>query len=277
MVAIEPESVLAGPDTAGPSYGWADLLARRNALGLRREDLTEVLQVDFGLYWTRESGSRTAGAYLVGELIAMENFVAEQVAVLLETSPRADGVIALSALASQDDFIGRYPDARTRRDGVPFPAVLHDVALGRAAAELTRRGRTVEVYRGDRRADLPARRLAAGLLKNETAALFGMTPKKYYLQETGKTAPSAGLIVELQAIDDFITETAAQLTVVEEAGVPVVLMLDDHALFERTYPQARMSRTGRCYPMRVHRVAAGRRAGVIERATGGARIAVCDD
>lgn len=272
-----PDPGPPSPDTDGPPYSWPDLLARRNALGLRREDITKVLRVDVTRYWDRESGSRTTGAYLVGELIAMENFVAEQEAVLLTTEPQSGTAIVLNALIDQDEFTRHYPDARTRRDGVPFPAMLHDVALGRAAAELTRCGHTVEVYRGDRRADLTVRRLAAGLLKNETAGLFGMTEKKYYLQETGKANPSAGLLAELQTIDDFITDTALQLDVVDQDGVPVVLMIDDRARFEQSYPQAHMSRTGRRYPMRVHRVAAGRRAGMIERASGSARIAVRDD
>ena len=116
---------------------------------------------------------------------------------------------------------------------------LQHVAVGRAAAELSRRGRDVEVHRGDRRGDLTVRRLAAGLLKDETARLLGLDEKKYAKFERSTTAPPAGLVAELQAIDDFITTSAGQLEVTEAAGVSVVVMIDDQAEFERAYPQAR--------------------------------------
>lgn len=269
------DAALSEPESEGPPYDWADLLARRNALGLRTEDLATVLRVDLSKYWGRESGARSAGAGLVDELIDMEGFVAEQEQLLLDTVAGAQPgeTIVLRALTAAE-FASGHPQARTFRDGVSYPASLHDVAVGRAAAELTRQGYNVEVHRGDRRADLTVRRLAVGLLKEETGILFGMTKKKYYLQETGKADPPAGLVSELQAIDDFITATAAHLDVEEVDGVPVVLMIDDREQFELTYPQAKTRRDNRAYPLRVHRVAAGRRAGMIERATGAARIEV---
>ena len=48
------------------------------------------------------------------------------------------------------------------------------MAVGRAAAELSRRDRDVEVHSGGRRTNVTVRRLAAGLEKNETAALLGV-------------------------------------------------------------------------------------------------------
>jgi hypothetical protein len=85
-------------------------------------------------------------------------------------------------------------------------------------------------------------------------------------------APPAGLVAELQAIDDFITTTASQLDVTEVAGVSVVMMIDDQAELERVYPKARTPRDGVVYPRRVHRVAAARRAHLLEAAGGNARI-----
>lgn len=271
------------PDLGGPPYLWSDLLARRNALALRTEDVAELLDINVDKYFSREWGSRTVGAYLVGELVAMEYFVSAQEEALTNealtrtTGPAEPGeAIILNAIVDQEQFEKTHPQARTQRDRVPYPAMLHDVAVGRATAELTRRGYDVEVHRGDRRADLTARRLAAGLLKFETAELFGMTKKKYFQREYGKEPPPAGLIAELQAIDDFITTTAAQSVITERRGVSMVHMIDDHGQYEVTYPQARTRRDARTYPMRVLRVAAGRRAGMLERDGHSARIVVCD-
>ena len=100
--------------------------------------------------------------------------------------------------------------------------------------------------------------------------------KRYAKFERSTTAPPAGLVAELQAIDDFITTSAGQLDVTEVDGVSVVVMIDDQAEFERAYPQARTQRDGVVYPRRVHRVAAARRAHTLEAAGGSARIAVAD-
>lgn len=254
-------------------YLWSDLLARRNALALRREDLVPVLRVDEQKYRAREAGDLPVGPYLVEELIAMEEFVAGETAKLLAAAPDT-GTVRLQAVVDQDAFNVVYPDARTLRDEVAYPLTLQHVAVGRAAGALGRQDRDVEVRRGDRRADLTVRRLGAGLEKNETAALLGVEKKHYYTAERGAKPPSAGLLAELQAVDDFITTTAAQLEVVEGDGVSVVLMLDDQREFEQAYPQARTLRDGVPYPMRVHRVAAARRAQQLEAAGQPARIAV---
>ena len=174
------------------------------------------------------------------------------------------------------EFEDAYPDARTLRDLVPYPVSLQHVAVGRAAAELSRRGRDVEVHRGEQRGDLTVRRLAAGLLKEETARLFGIDAKRYAKFERSTAAPPAGLVTELQAIDDFITTSASQLDITDVDGVSIVVMIDDQADFERIYPQARTKRDGVVYPRRVHRVAAARRAHELEAAGGSARIAVAD-
>ena len=60
-------------------YLWSDLLARRNALSLRVEDLVPVLRVDLRKYRSRETGALEVGPDLVDELIAMEEFVAGEV------------------------------------------------------------------------------------------------------------------------------------------------------------------------------------------------------
>lgn len=258
-----------------PPYLWSDLLARRNALSLRVEDLVPVLRVDLRKYRSRETGALEVGPELVDELIAMEDFVADEVAKRLAAAP-ASGVVKLQASLDQDDFETDYPDARTLRDLVPYPVSLQHVVVGRAAAELTRRGLDVEVHRGDRRADLTVRRLAAGLLKDETARLLGLDEKKYAKFERSTTAPPAGLVAELQAVEDFITTSAGQLAVTEAAGVSVVTMIDDQAEFERAYPQALTQRDGVVYPRRVHRVAAARRAHELEAADQSVRIVVAD-
>ena len=219
-------------------YLWSDLLARRNALSLQVEDLVPVLRVDLRKYRSRETGALEVGPDLVDELIAMEEFVAGEADKLLAAAPAA-GTVVLQAVVDQGEFEAAYPDARTVRDLVPYPMSLQHVAVGRAAAELSRRGRDVEVHRGDRRGDLTVRRLAAGLLKDETARLLGLDAKKYAKFERSTTAPPAGLVTELQAIDDFITTSAGQLDVTEVDGVSVVVMVDDQAEFERAYPQAR--------------------------------------
>jgi hypothetical protein len=254
-------------------YLWSDLLARRNALSLQVEDLVPVLRVDLRKYRSRETGALEVGPDLVDELIAMEEFVAGEADKLLAAAP-ASGTVVLQALVDQGEFETAYPEARTVRDLVPYPMSLQHVAVGRVAAELSRRGRDVEVHRGGRRGDLTVRRLAAGLLKDETARLLGLDEKKYAKFERSTTAPPAGLVTELQAIEDFITTSAGQLDVTEVAGVSVVVMIDDQAEFERAYPQARTQRDGVVYPRRVHRVAAARRAHTLEAAGASVRIAV---
>lgn len=256
-------------------YRWSDLLARRNALSLRVEDLVPVLRVDLHKYRSRETGALEVGAELVDELIAMEEFVAGEAARMLDAAP-AGGTVRLEAAVDQAEFEDAYPEARTLRDLVPYPMSLQHVAVGRAAAELSRRGRDVEVYRGEQRGDLTVRRLAAGLLKEETSRLLGIEAKKYAKFERSTSAPPAGLVAELQAIDDFITASAGQLHITEEAGASVVVMIDDQAAFERLYPQARTKRDGEVYPRRVHRVAAARRAHELEAAGASTRIAVAD-
>lgn len=257
-------------------YLWSDLLARRNALSLRVEDLVPVLRVDLRKYRSRETGALEVSAELVDELIAMEEFIAGNVARMLNTAP-AEGTVRLEAAVDQVEFEDAYPEARTLRDLVPYPMSLQHVAVGRAAAELSRRGRDVEVYRGEQRGDLTVRRLAAGLLKEETARLLGIDVKRYAKFERSTSAPPAGLIAELQAIDDFITSSAGQLDVTDVNGVNVVVMVDDQAEFERIYPQARTKRDGLVYPRRVHRVAAARRAHELEAAGSSARILVADN
>jgi hypothetical protein len=256
-------------------YLWSDLLARRNALSLQVEDLVPVLRVDLRKYRSRETGALEVGPDLVDELIAMAEFVAGEADRLLAEAP-ASGTVVLQAVVDQGEFETAYADARTLRDLVPYPMSLQHVAVGRAAAELSRRGRDVEVHRGDRRGDLTVRRVAAGLLKDETARLLGLDEKKYAKFERSTTAPPAGLVAELQAIDDFIAISAGQLEVTEVAGVSVVMMIDDQAAFERAYPHARTQRDGVVYPRRVHRVAAARRAHTLEAAGGSVRIAVAD-
>ena len=120
------------------------------------------------------------------------------------------------------------------------------------------------------------RRLADGLLKDETARLLGIDEKRYAKFERAAAAPPAGLLAELQAIDDFITTTAGQVAVTEAAGVSVVMLIDDQAQFERAYPQARTQRRRVAHPRRVHRVAAARRAHTFEAAGRSVRIAVAD-
>lgn len=262
-------------DIDEPPYLWSDLLARRHALSLRVEDLVPVLRVDMRKYRSRETGALEVGPDLVDELIAMEEFVAAETNKLLAAAP-AVGTVVLQAVVDQHEFETAYPDARTLRDLVAYPMALQHVAVGRAAAELSRRGRDVEVWRGERRGDLTVRRLAAGLLKDETARLLGIDEKRYAKFERSTTAPPTGLLAELQAIDDFITTSAGQLEVTEAAGVSIVVMVDDQAEFERTYPQARTKRDGQVYPRRVHRVAAARRAHELEAAGASVRIAVGD-
>ena len=262
-------------DIDEPPYLWSDLIARRNALSLRVEDLVPVLRVDLRKYRSRETGALEVSAELVDELIAMEEFVASDVARTLGAAP-AEGTVMLEAAVDQVEFEDAYPDARTLRDLVPYPVSLQHVAVGRAAAELSRRGRDVEVHRGEQRGDLTVRRLAAGLLKEETARLFGIDAKRYAKFERSTAAPPAGLVTELQAIDDFITTSASQLDITDVDGVSIVVMIDDQADFERIYPQARTKRDGVVYPRRVHRVAAARRAHELEAAGGSARIAVAD-
>ncbi len=256
-------------------YLWSDLVARRNALSLRVEDLVPVLRVDLRKYRSRETGALEVGPELVDELIAMEEFVAGEVARLLASAPAAS-TVELHAVVDQASFEDAHTDARTVRDLVPYPLSLQHVAVGRVAAQLTRQGRDVEVYRGEQRGDLTVRRLAAGLLKEETARLLGIDAKKYAKFERSTAAPPAGLMAELQAIDDFIDASAGQLDVTEVGGVSVVVMIDDQAAFEHAYPQARTKRDGWFFPRRVHRVAAARRAHALESTGRSVRIAVAD-
>lgn len=277
LAAVLPAACRMRQDPRVAPFLWSDLLARRNALAMHREDLVDLLEVDWAKYRDREGGNRPISDSLIEELLAMEEFVREETDALLAASPASAGDVTLQAVLDQNDFERRYPDEKTLRDGRPYPMLLHDVAVGRAAAELTRRGYAVQVLRGDRRADLTVRRRACGLLKKETADLLGIAEKKYNLWERGKTAPAVGLLAELQAVDDLITATTVRLDVTNTSdGVNVVHMLDNATEFEQAYPTARTIRDGTPYPLRVHRVAAARRASFLEGAGEEVRIRVFD-
>jgi transcriptional regulator with XRE-family HTH domain len=248
----------------GWPYRWSDLFARRIALGFRREDAGPVLDYRMQRYWSQEDGEHDVDPRLVKMLIAMENFVAEMTTSMLDMAASGDDcAVVLTAATGQDEFMAAHPRAyHHRRGGVfPYPFILQHVSAGRAAAELTRRGRSVAVYRGDKHAELAVRRLAVGLSKNHTADLLGVDRHRYLTWESGQKPPPAGLVNELQAIDDFITTAAAGLDVDDVGGgISVVHMLDEQRQFERTYPRARTIRDGVAYPLRVYRVAAARRA-----------------
>jgi len=260
-------------------YLWSDLKVRRTALSLWAEDLAQVVGLDLTRYRTFETGGRDlrgAAAGIVDEVIAMEAFVAGEVARLIEDQPDA-GTVVLHAVLDQNTFIERYPHARTLHAGRPYPMTLHHVAVGRAAAELRRRGLEVEVYRGDRYFDLAAARLAVGLGKKETAKLLGLNERTYNASEKGTLPGALATMKDLQALDDFINTAAARFEVTAgDGGVSVIWVLDDQDVFEKTYPEARFERSGTPYPVRMLQVAAARRVHALDAAGQPARIAVDD-
>lgn len=256
-------------------YLWSDLTARRVALSLRHDDLAALLGMNAQRYRTYESGGRSKEAPLglVSELKAMEAFVAGETRALIEQAA-TEGIVVLRAVADEQEFADRYPTARTGRTQAQYPVTLHHVAVGRAAAEFSRRDRDVEVYRGERRFDMAAARLACGLGKNETAHLLGVNEKTYYAAERGTRPPREKSITELQEIDDFIDMMSGELEVTVNNAGSTIWVLDDQADFQNTYPQAFVERSGKPYPVNVLWAAAGRRAGEIEAAGQPARIAV---
>lgn len=266
-IAFPQDPVSVKPGRRGP-----DLRARRVALGLERETLAATLNFDRHRLWTCEDNLKNPGLYLLGELEEMEDFVAEETERMIEAAT-GEGTVVLTAVIDQDTFAAAYPEAKTLRDGVAYPLTLQHVAVGRAAGELARRGRTVEVYRGERRADLLVRRLAVGLITQKLAyELLGLQEKKYFLQEQGKSAPPAGLLKELQTIDDFIAAAASDLTVINIAGESFVQVVDDQHQFQQAYPQARTLRDAAPYPLAVLHVAAARRAMELAVQGGSSRI-----
>jgi hypothetical protein len=259
-------------------YLWSDLAARRQALNLSIDDVAALLRMDLTRYRSHESGARDlrgAAQGLVDELAAMEAFVAGETALLIDGAP-AEGTVELHAIADQDTFNLRYPDAHTRRDQTPYPVSLQHVAVGRAAAELSRRGQAVEVYRGERRFDLGAARLATGLGKNETAHLLGLNVKSYYAAERGARPQGEATLGDLLDLDDFINETAGRFEITTQGGVSTIWVTDDQAQFEKAYPEARFQRSGTPYPVRMLWVAAGRRAGALQAAGTPVRIGAID-
>lgn len=264
-----------------PSYEylWSDLKARRNALGLWPEDLAPLFGFDLTRYRTYESGGRDLmrdNRGLVDELITMEAFVGEEADRLIEGAP-TEGTVVLQAVADQETFNIRYPDARnTRRRQNAYPVTLHYVAVGRAAAELRRRGRAVEVYRGERHFDLAAARSAVGLGKTEMAHLLGLNVKSYFKTERGADPPRQVTLNELQGLDDFIVDTAGGFEVSVDNGVGVITVVQEQVEFEKLYPEARFQRSGTPYPVRAQWVAAGRRAGTLAAAGQPVRIGVLD-
>ena len=257
-------------------YLWSDLRARRTALSLWPEDLAPLLGLNLTRYRSYETGGRDRpGPGLVNELIAMEAFVAGETDRLIEGAP-AEGTVVLHAVVDQPTFNVRYPQACTRRHQNRYPVSLQYVAVGRAVAELSRRGRDVEVYRGERHFDLTAGRLAVGLGKNETARLLGLNEKSYYAAERGSKPPREATLGELQDLDEFIVDTANRLEISVEDGVSVIWIHSDQAEFEKAYPEARVQRSDTPYPARMLCVAAGRQAGALEAAGRSVRIAVID-
>lgn len=268
LAGVLPAAVREGDDIAEQpfvEYLWSDLVARRNALSLWPEDIAPLLGIDLSRYREIEEGIfGYVSLRVINDVIAMEAFVAEEAERLVAGAP-TEGTVVLHAVVDQETFTARYPQARTTHAAIAYPVSLQYVAVGRAAAELSRRGRDVEVYRGQRHFDLTAARLAIGLGKNETAYLLGRNVKSYYTAERGAKPPGADTLDELQAIDDFIIDTAANLKVgIDDNGVNVVWILGDQQEFEKAYPQARGQRTGKPYPIRVLRIAAARRAHTLE-------------
>lgn len=271
--AVREEGDIA--DQPLTEYLWSDLKARRNALSLWPEGLAELYGMDRKRYLTYESGARDLrGPHqgLVDELIAMEAFVSVETGRLLDEAPD-EGVVALQAVVDQDAFNVQYPQARTRMLQNPYPVILQYVAVGRAAAELRRRGRDVEVYRGERRFDLAAARASVALGKEETAHLLGINAKSYFATERKRGVREASLN-DLQGLDDFIADAVGELEVKDSNGVSVIWIPEDQETFEKEYPQARIERSSTAYPVRTLWVAAGRRAGELEAASHSVRIAV---
>ncbi|UQX13403.1 hypothetical protein [Candidatus Mycobacterium methanotrophicum] len=257
-------------------YLWSDLKIRRAALSLWPEDLAPLLGMDETRYRAYETGGRTMiGRGLINEIVAMEAFVVGEVALLIDGAP-AEGTVVLQAVVDQQDFVARYPHARTVQHRKPYPVSLQYVAVGRAAAVLSRRDREVEVYRGERHFDLTAGRLAVGLGKTETAYLLGLNKKSYYAAERGTEPPRYTTMDELQALDDFINDTAVRFEVTAGDGVSTIWVTDDQAEFEKTYPEARFERSNTPYPVRALHVAAARRIHALDAAGQPARIAVDD-
>ena len=254
-------------DDLGSAYQPCDFLAYREALAIRLDDFAELLGIGVNKQQRRERGARDAGMHLAGEVLAMEAFVEDVAtkevnAITATTDPGGDKPVVLEVTADPDEFPRLYPAAVTRQDNAPYPASLEHVAVGRAAAELGRRGYTVEVYRGDRRADLMVLRAAAGLFKNETVNLLQVHKGHYYRWELDRRPPPAAALAELQAVNDFIADTAAGLEIiaVEDSSVMLTYADAEQRRFEADYPRARTLTGGSAYPVRLHRIAAARRA-----------------
>lgn len=281
-------------------YLWSDLKARRNGLSFWPEGLVPVLGVDLARYLTYEyarpqdmprrfasewtametitaqenaAGMDDVPPEIVSELVEMEAFVAGETQQIIDEAP-AEGPVRLSAVVDQETFTADYPYARTFLFDNLYPVTLQYVALGRAAAELRRRGRDVEVYRGERYFDLTSARLAVGLGKKEVPLLLGLNEKSYNVDERGARPGGTATMKDLQALDDFIDETAGHMKVSDDHGVKVIWVHDDQDKFTKTYPKARFERSGKAYPVRALWVAAARRAGALEAAGQQARIAV---
>lgn len=251
-----------------PPYLEWDLTVRRSALSLWPEDLAPFFGINVARYRMHEPGewrfrpeldAELIARRAVDELIAMEAWVTAETGRLIAEAP-AEGTVVLDAVVDQELFALEYPEAKTHRRKVAYPVSLQHVAVGRAAAELTRRDRDVKVFRGDRHFDLTAGRLAIGLGKKETAHLLGLNVKTYQTSERGAKPPSAATLDELQFIDDFIEDAAGDLSVSEEGPVSVIRFLGDQTRFETAYPEARTRRTNSPYQVRLLRVAAVRRA-----------------
>jgi len=288
------------PEPSIIKYTWADLKSRRRALSLWPENIAPLLQLHLARYLSAEYDSvEEAPERLVDhevtpyvfagndrlrpddvppeyiiELDDMEEFVAVEAQGLIDDAP-ANGVVTIDAAVDQEAFGAEYPDACTRIHQHPYPVVLQYVAIGRAAAELRRRGREVEVYRGERRFDLAAARIAVGLGKTETAYLLGIHPKTYNKNESGKEpwAPRVPM-KELQRLDDFIEDIAGKLEVTRDDGVSVIWIQGDQSEFAKAYPNLVVERSGNPYPDRTMWVAAGRRAGQLLDAGHSVRVAL---
>ncbi len=269
LTTVSEEDDIAEQQPA--EYLWSDLKGRRNALSLWPEDLAAFFGQELTRYRSYESGGRDlsrAHRGLVEELIEMEAFVRAETASLIEQAP-AEGVVVLRALPDQESFTACYPQAyNARRPEIAYPVMLHYVAVGRAAGELRRGGREVEIYRGEQHFELTAARAAVGLGKAETANLLGVNVKSYFRAERGVDPPRQGALSALREVDEFIASTADGLEVDVEDGVAVIDVVDDQAHFEATYPSGRFTRSDTPYPVRMLWVAAGRRAGALAAAGG---------
>lgn len=243
-----------------PTTEW-DIVARREALCLELPDVADLFKVDAARYSEIEAGLRRAPALLVDDFGAMEDWVEDLAADLIDAGrPLADDQLEYALMRVRTDA------AATTAYKYRFPDALAYTAIGRAAATLKARGLDAGRPPGPATIhELVAARMACGMNKRTAAVALRMKPAQYNQLEKPRPSPiPEGILAELQQMAEWIENAIPQIIADATPAVspdadPTVWLYDEWDAWKAERPDA-ATPAGKAYPLRISHVATARAA-----------------